>query len=297
MPVIAAYTVLVLLWSTTPLAIQWSTQGAGFLFPVMARMLIGAALCGLLLAVLRSGLAWHARARATYAWAGFSTFSSMLLVYWGALSIPSGQIALLFGLSPIFTGLAAAALLREASFTPAKVTGMGLGVVGLAFVFGRDLAHGQGAWLGSLAVLTAALLQSVSMVMVKRLGGGVPALTVTTGTLLVVAPLFVGLWAAVDGRLPPELSPRAELSIVYLGVFGSVLGFFLYYYIIPRLQAGQIALISLMTPVTALLLGHFLNREPLGGQVLVGAALILAGLACHQFSAGRIRRFWRTRPA
>ena len=53
MSIPAAYLGIVLIWSTTPLAIQWSTQGTGFAFAVLARMLIGVIVAALLLAATR----------------------------------------------------------------------------------------------------------------------------------------------------------------------------------------------------------------------------------------------------
>ena len=54
MSVPAAYAGVILIWSTTPLAIQWSAHGAGFSFAVMARMLVGLALCLLLMRATRT---------------------------------------------------------------------------------------------------------------------------------------------------------------------------------------------------------------------------------------------------
>ncbi len=70
---------------------------------------------------------------------------------------------------------------------------------------------------------------------------------------------------------------------MYLGVFGSVLGFVLYYHMIKHLDAGRIALITLITPVLALLLGHGLNSEAVLPQVWIGTGLILLGLGVHRW--------------
>ena len=100
MSVPAAYLGVILIWSTTPLGIQWSAQGASFSFAVMARMLIGLAICLLLLRVTRTVFPFTPAARQLYAISGLSLFVSMLLTYWGALHIPSGLISVIFGLSP-----------------------------------------------------------------------------------------------------------------------------------------------------------------------------------------------------
>jgi drug/metabolite transporter (DMT)-like permease len=107
MSVPAAYLGIIFIWSTTPLTIQWSAQGSNFSFAVMSRMLIGLALCLLLLRLTRTRLPLTAEARRLYGVSGATLFASMLLTYWGALHIPSGLISVIFGLSPLVTGLLA----------------------------------------------------------------------------------------------------------------------------------------------------------------------------------------------
>ncbi|HEY6095373.1 MAG TPA: DMT family transporter [Gallionellaceae bacterium] len=283
MSVPAAYLSIILIWSTTPLAIQWSSTGHGFLFPVMARMIIGLAICVLLLAGLRMKLPLHRAARHTYVAAGLGIFGAMFCVYWGARYVSSGLIALLFGLTPIFTSFAATFWLDERGFTPAKMLGTLLGLLGLAAIFGSGLTLGPHAAAGIAVVLVAVIVQAFSLVWVKRIGASIPALTVTSGALLVATPLFALSWALLDGTMPMAVTTRAEWAIVYLGVFGSVLGFNFYFYVAKHMEAGQIALITLITPVSALLLGQVLNGEKIQHSVWLGTACIVGGLLAHQW--------------
>ena len=283
MSVPAAYLSIILIWSTTPLAIQWSATGDGFLFPVMSRMAIGLAICVLLLAVFRIRMPWHREARLTYLAAGLGIFGTMLCVYWGARYISSGLVALLFGLTPIFTSIAATFWLDERSFSASKIIGTSLGLLGLAAIFGSGLTLGAHAVAGIVVVLLAVLLQSLSLVSVKRIGATIPAMAITSGALMLVAPMFLLSWAIFDGTLPLSIAPRAGWSIIYLGIFGSVLGFNFYFYVIKRMEAGQIALITLITPVSALLLGQVLNGEKIQTGIWIGTACILCGLLSHQW--------------
>ena len=73
-------------------------------------------------------------------------------------------------------------------------------------------------------------------------------------------------------------------SIIYLGVIATAVGFNLYFYILKHLQASQVALLTLITPVTALWLGNLLNNEQIGVNAWVGSAMILAGMAIYQWS-------------
>ncbi len=287
MSVPAAYFSIILIWSTTPLAIQWSNSGEGFLFPVMARMVIGLILCLALLAVMRVRMPWHAAARKTYLAAGSGILGTMLCVYWGAQYISSGMIALLFALSPLFTSLAAKWWLGNEHITATKLVGILLGLLGLAAIFSSGLTLGAHAANGIAVVLIAVILQSFSLVWVKRIGASIPAMAVTSGALMLVAPALLLLWKIFDGSMPHALNVRALWSIVYLGIFGSVLAFSFYFYVIKRMQAGQIALITLITPVSALWLGHVLNQEVIQQGLWAGTACVLLGLLMHQWETLR----------
>jgi drug/metabolite transporter (DMT)-like permease len=283
MSIPAAYLTVILIWSTTPLAIKWSAQGAGFAFAVAARMAIGFVVAAVILAVWRVGLPMHRRARRSYLAGGVGLFGAMTLTYWGAQYIHSGLVSVLFGLAPLVTGLMALVWLDEA-LTPAKLAGMLLGLAGLAVIFGDSHEiGGVHAIAGVAALLAAVAIYSASLVWLKRIGDDSPPLATTAGTLGVSLPLFGLVWWLMDGRVPTAVPMRAGAAIVYLGVFGSVLGFALYYYVIKHMEAGKVALITLVTPVLALLLGNLLNGEAVGVRVWLGALLISLGLSVHQW--------------
>jgi drug/metabolite transporter (DMT)-like permease len=76
---------------------------------------------------------------------------------------------------------------------------------------------------------------------------------------------------------------RAAVSIVYLGIIGSVFGFALYYYVLQHVETTRVALITLITPVIAMLLGHGFNGEPLQAEAWVGTTAILSGLLLFEY--------------
>jgi drug/metabolite transporter (DMT)-like permease len=288
MSIPAAYLGTILIWSTTPLAVQWSAQGAGFSFAVFARMVIGTVLALLLLTVWRIGLPLHRRARAVYLAGGLATFVAMTLIYWGARLVHSGLVSVMFGLSPLITGILAAMLLGEQPLRARHLAGMGLALFGLATIFLRgDGIGGEHALAGLVALLAAVTVHSFSLVWIKRIGDDSPPLAITAGTLLVSLPLFALTWWLVDGHVPATVPPRAEAAIVYLGIFGSVLGFALYYYLLKHHEAGRVALITLVTPVLALSLGSVVNGEEVALRVWFGAAFIVGGLLLHQWESVR----------
>ncbi|MHB1092713.1 DMT family transporter [Thiobacillus sp.] len=288
MSVPAAYLGVILIWSTTPLAIQWSAQGAGFSFAVMARMLIGLVICLALLFATRTAFPFTPAARRLYAISGLSLFASMFLTYWGALHIPSGLISVIFGLSPLATGVFAALWLAERTLTLFRISGLVLALAGLWLIFGQPWPGDSHASLGTLAVVAGMALQALGLVWIKRLNLRASPLAITTGSLGVAVPCFILAWVITDAaQLPAAATLRAGVAIVYLGILGSVVGFTLYYYIIRHLDAGRIALIMLVTPVSALLLGQTLNHEHIPGVGWVGIALIGAGLLLYESQALR----------
>lgn len=290
----AAFVSVILIWSTTPLAIKWSALEAGFSFAVFSRMVIGTALCAALLVSLRVRFPLHRQARLAYVVSGTSMFGAMALSYWAAQFISSGMISVLFGLSPLITSLGAAMWLSEKALSPNKLAGIVFGLLGLVMVFYGNLHLGSGAAIGLAALLLAVALQSLGLVWLKRIGDDSPPLATTLGSLLVALPLFFAEWMyAEGGHVPNGLSLRAIAAILYLGVLGSVLGFALYYYLIKHMEAGRIALITLITPVLALLLGHVLNDEVVLPQVWLGTASILLGLCLHRWGGRLGLRFKR----
>lgn len=90
-------------------------------------------------------------------------------------------------------------------------------------------------------------------------------------------------WWAVDGRWPAELPVTSFASIIYLGVIATTIGFVLYYYLLIHLAPARVALIALVSPVMALMIGHLINHEPLTMKVMMGTSLILAALLMHEF--------------
>ena len=285
MSVPAAYIGVIIIWSTTPLAIKWSGEEVGFLFGVASRMLIGAAVCSLIMMLLARKLPWHREARQTYLAAGLGLYGAMMSVYWGAQYIPSGLISVIFGLTPIVTGVIAAIWLQERSLTTSKLAGVILGVIGLVIIFGTGIELSDGAVYGIAAVLVAVLLHSVSAVWVKAISAQIPALEVTNGGLLVAAPLYLLTWLLLGNSWPANMPLRVTLSISYLAIFGSVLGFVMYFYILKHIDASRVALITLVTPVLALILGQGLNNESIQPVVWIGTCCILLGMSIYQWGA------------
>lgn len=290
LPIVAGFFIVVLIWSTTPLAVKWSGQGPGYLFGVTARMLIGSLLMLLLVRIRRVAIPFHAAAIRTYLAAGLGIYGAMFCVYWGAQFIASGFISVIFGMTPILTGILAWFILKERGLSPLRVCGMLIGLFGLVVIFHRNLGVGHTVVLGMAAVAIGVLLHSISGVLVKRLHGNLAALSVTTGGLLVATPLYLLTWLVVDGHWPVQLPAHALWSIVYLGAVATGIGFSLYFYILKHMPASQVALLTLIAPVNALWIGRLFDHELVGPDVWLGATLILFGMSIYQWGGLWLQR-------
>lgn len=285
-----AYWSVVLLWATTPLAIKWSAESAGFVFGAAARMSLGL-LCLLPFLLFRRGaLHWHGRAIQTYIAVALQIYGAMLCVYWGAQFIPSGWVSVIFGLTPLITALLAAAFLKESSLSFGKVLAYASGIGGLTMMFVNAQKLGSDAAWGIAGVLLASFWQALSAVWVKRIDAKLPALTQVGGGLLFAVPVYLVTWYWLDGQWPESFSPAGLYSILYLGMIATTFGFILYYYVLTHLSATKVALITLVSPALALYLGHAVNQEPLNAKVIGGSLLIFLALFLYSLSERSLRQ-------
>ena len=282
MPIYFVFLLVVAIWSTTPLTIQWSTLGSSFSFGVSARMFIGLIICLIILLIKQQKLNTSRIAITNYIYAGLGVFITMSLVYFSSQSVPSGIISVIFGLTPIITGVFALLLLQESFFKIHKILGLLLGLLGLIIIFGHTFKISHEMILGLISLTFAMAFQSFISVKLKQINAPISTLETTTGALIVSLPLFLLTWLLTHGEIP-TVSLQAALSIGYLALFGSVIGFMSYYYLIKHTSVQVVGIVPLITPIFALLLGANLNNETLTNQQLIGVILVLFGLAIYEY--------------
>ncbi|MEH6473053.1 MAG: DMT family transporter [Halopseudomonas sp.] len=284
MSVPSAYMTVIFIWSTTPLAIVWSSESVSPVMAAMSRMLIAALVGHLLLKLLRIPLPLHRTALRGYLYATIGVYGAMFSTYLAASHLPSGLISLIFGLSPMVAGLLSQLWLREQGFTPLRWFALLVSIAGLGLVMSDALVIPSGAYPSVLLMLLAVLLFCISGVLVKGVTRDTHPLAQTVGALWCSFPLYLLSWLLIDGQLPTlEGSTRSLWAIGYLALFGSLLGFVSYFFILKRMSASTVALITLITPVIALALGNLLNDEPLTLRLIQGSGLICIGLAIYNW--------------
>ena len=282
MSIPAAYTAVIIIWSTTPLAIKWSTEEVGFLFGAVSRMTLGFVCVYALTRLRGEPLRFDRVALRAYALAALGIYGAMFSTYWAAQHVPSGWISLIFGLSPLLTALLAAMLLGERALTPSRLLAQLCGVAGLAVIFARSVDVGPTAALATLVLVAATTCHALSAVLLKRQDAGLPAATLVAGGLLVaLVPYYLSFWL-LGGSVPDAVPAYVLGSILYLGAIATTCGFTLYYFILRRQSPTQLAMIAFVAPVSALTLGNVLNGEVIGGRVALGALLVLVALFLHE---------------
>lgn len=291
MRITAAYIGVILIWSTTPLAIKFSTDSLSFIVAVGLRMGSAALLCLAIMGVLRRKLRWDRASMKAYAASNLGVFGAMSLSYLAVGFIPSGLLSVMFGMAPLLSGVFARWLLDDKPLSALRNVALIIALGGLLLVFRGAVSWRPEALPGLIASLAAVALFALSGVLVKRHAEHLDALEHTTGSLLFSVPLFVLAWLLLDGQIPSEFSPTSVASVAYLSLFGSVFGFMLYFYALQALGPTQVALIPLITPVLALTLGHVLADEVISAATIGGGGLILLALALYQLGDG-LRARW-----
>jgi drug/metabolite transporter (DMT)-like permease len=279
-----AYLAVLLIWSTTPLGIVWSSETINPTMAVLLRMVIAVILGSLIIFISKIDLPWHKEAIRLYSFSALGIFGGMSFSYLAAGYLSSGILSLAFGLAPAFSAILARRILAEPKISMVRKLSMLLSFIGLALVCADNFSLKGDSIYGLIFILIAVFLFSLSGVLVKSISLAIHPLSTTVGALIVSLPLFIVNWLLIDGSLDfSNWQLKSIWATIYLGVFGSLIGFFAYFFVLQKLTASTVALITLMTPVIALSLGVVFNGEVITDKIMLGAFLVIFGLAIYHW--------------
>lgn len=290
MGVIAAYIFVVLAWSSTPLAIHFSNSSLTFVSAITLRMVLAFICCYGLLRLLGQRLIQQRSDWLLYSVSALGLFPNMLLVYWAAQYIPSGMMSVIMGIYPFFVGVFSALILRENTFTVARIAAVVLAMGGLVLIHLERMSIGGGAVLGVSVMVLACAVWALSSVLVKKLGAEVGALRQGTGSIALALPFLLISWWLIDGELPSTIDQQSIGGVIYLVLVGSVISHTLWFYVLRQCNVSSVAAIPLMTPVLAISWGALFAGESLNADAMLGALIILLALGLYQ---GLFARIWR----
>jgi drug/metabolite transporter (DMT)-like permease len=202
------------------------------------------------------------------------------LVFWAEQYITSGLAALLQAMLPAFGLILAHIYVPAERMTWVKIGGVILGVCGVGVVFSNQLAiSGRLALAGCVAMVLSAFFAAYSNVLVKTHGKNLnPAVIAAYQMFFGLIPLLLYGLAFEGNPLTFRWTALAILCLVYLAIVGSVIAFLLYYWLMQNMDVTKTMLISLVTPVVAVILGMLVLDEQLSWRTLVGGAMIIAGI-------------------
>lgn len=278
----AAWIVLCVVWSSTWLAIKVGLRDLPPLSFVALRFFI-AIVALLAVSIGRERLLPRRRSDfAVLAFTGVLMFAlNYALLFWGELHVSSGLAAVIQASIPIFGMVLAHWMLPDEPLRWQRLAGALIAMGGVAVICARLLSfNGWLAFLGGLGITVGAASAAFSNVWLKaRKIDLAPSMLAAWQMIFGTVPLLI-LAFVFDGN-PARLhwSRTAIFCLLYLALIGSSLTFILLYWLMPRMTVTRLQTISLITPPGAIALGWALGGERLSAWSLLGALLVLAGVA------------------
>jgi len=282
-----SYLVVLAVWSTTPLAIVWSSESFDPMAAGGFRLLIALVVILLIRPMLSAPALDFKTNWKAYVVSAIGLYPGLALVYWAAPLLPSSLISVIFGLAPFFVMGINALVFGQRDSTVAQVLAVVLAFLGLAVLLGSENNGGNFSYLGLVFIIMAVSCYALSILLVKAYAMDMHVLNLLAGSMSIATPLYLVTWLIDGGSLPAAPSIKAILAILYLAIIGSVFAYTAYFYLLKRLSATVVSFIPMITPAIAVILGITLNGEHLGGQMLFGVLLILLGIWIYQFLGAR----------
>lgn len=240
----------------------------------------------ILLAVLRaSGTRLPAGRDVWLAFFGMGFLNNVVpfsLIVWGQGHIASGVASILNATTPLFTVIAAHLLTSDEKMTGDRLAGVILGFAGVSIMIGWDAMQSLGIGLAAqLACLAAAVSYAFAGVFGRRFRNlGVSPLATATGQVMASSIMLFPVMLAVDKPwLLPTPSLQAVSAMVGLAGLSTALAYVVFFRILSTAGATNLALVTFLIPISAMLLGVMLLGEVLRARHLIGMSMIGIGLA------------------
>lgn len=286
-------------WGSSYLFIKIGIESLTPLTLVAARVAIGAMVLAVVMRLTRQALP---RERRVY---GHMVVVALLgivipftLITWGEQTIDSGLAAILTGTVPLFAIILAALVLHDEPITVNRLVGLVVGFAGLVVLTSPSFGSGPGGTLpGVLALIGSSVSYGAAGVYARRTVSDVPPLTNAFLEVGFAALITLVLALALDDPFATRIEASTVLSVAWLGLIGSGLAFLAFFYLLGRWGATRTSLVAYVMPVVGVVLGVIVLRETVSLPVLIGMALIIAGVALANSQFGQRRLLGRGAPA
>jgi len=258
--------------------LEWSPLLIVAVRVVIASLVIWAIVLAAGLPVPRTRSAWMA-----FFWMGLiNNILPFLLIVWGQKEIESGLAAILTAAAPIFSVIVAGVWLKDEPITRARLLGAALGLIGVGILIGPNALAGLDAsLLAQLAVLGGALSYAFAGTYARRFPRmNIDPIVAAAGQLL-MSSLIMALLALTFAE-PDQLidsSVKVWMAVGLMAVFSTALAYILYFRLLASAGATNAILVTLLIPVTAILLGSLMLDERLEWLHFLGMGVIGLGLS------------------
>lgn len=297
--VLLVFALLCFIWGSTWLAIRLSLDSLSPLFSAGFRFALASILIMLIMKIQGITVQKDKLSVQLYLLQGFFSFLiPFALVYWSEQFIPSGLAAVLFAVYPFGVALFSYFLIPNETIGVYKISGMLLGFSGIVIIFWDDIGGDLTSYLlGMIAMVCSGTMQALMAVTIKKKGHHLNPLSMN------LLPMFIaGVFMLLAGFIFEDASAlvfdfNAAGSVLYLALFGSVITFTGYYWLMKKLNIVILSLMAFITPVVALLLGWIIIGEKLSSLDFIGAVFVISGLVVAN-SGGLIKkaRFGKVTP-
>jgi len=280
---VAAFAAIYIIWGSTFLAIRFAVQTLPPLLVMGTRHLIaGALLLGWILLVRREALPERRLWMAACVSGAFCFLGCHGLLAWAELRINSGLAALLSATLPISMVLLARVYGQERELTPRILTGITLGLVGVAILIPFKFSIDQRAqWVSALAIILCEILWAVGAIYSRGVKTSTPPTTFAAMQMLCGGALLwiVGLGLGEAKQLNIHaFTAKSVVSLAFLIVLGSVVAFSAYTWLLKVSSPAIVSTHSYVNPVVAVILGWSLAHEEFTTRTLLGAAIVLGSV-------------------
>jgi drug/metabolite transporter (DMT)-like permease len=296
--VAAGYAAIVIIWSTTWLAIRIGLNSVPPISGIVLRFALGCLVLFILMRVRGERLVLNRHTLWLYGVLGvFSYCIPFVLLYRGELVVSTGLSSILFAAYPFVVAVASHFMLSDERMNAYKIIGIVLGFAGLLVIFWNDLHMGSAEVPAMAGILLSATLQGVVLVIVKKYGKDIKPIGLTFGGMFAGVIVLAVMALAFEDVGSIKFDAAGIGSIIYLAMFGNVVAFVVYYWLLKRVEAVYLSLNSFITPIFAVVLGVLVLHEVFSPRIFMGAALVLAGILVtngkdiQDIAQKRIKRF------
>lgn len=203
------------------------------------------------------------------------------LIVWGQTQIASGLASIINAATPIFTVVVAAIMLPDERPTPLKLIGVVLGFSGVAVMIGVSALGNESNLLAQFAVVCAAISYAFAGIYGRRFKLlEINPVTTAAGQVTASTLILLPITLFIDGPIDIEkVSMNTWLAMGGLAIASTAIAYILYFRILELAGATNVLLVTLLVPVSAVLLGSLFLNEPLEMIHIAGMALIAFGLS------------------